>query len=148
MIARTFLAVLLVLGLTGCATTKKTSSLDELQIRVGQLEKRIEEKDTEISDLKNELSRASSETKRSRISADTQSADSSSGSKEGKIRVSASADQIQQALKSAGYYNGPVDGKLGRKTDEAIVSFQKDHNLKADGIIGRKTWAELKTHLE
>ena len=55
--------------------------------------------------------------------------------------------QIQTALKSAGYYNGSIDGKVGPKTKDAIVKFQKDHNLKADGIVGKKTIAELAKYI-
>ncbi len=64
------------------------------------------------------------------------------------IRVSASARDIQQALKNAGYYTGKIDGKFGRQSKKAVTAFQTDHNLKADGIIGRATWGELKTYLE
>lgn len=55
--------------------------------------------------------------------------------------------QIQQALKNAGYYQGPLDGKVGPKTRAALKSFQKDNGLTADGVCGRKTWAQLKSYL-
>lgn len=51
--------------------------------------------------------------------------------------------QIQQALKSAGYYQGEIDGKLGPVTRKAIREFQSAKGLTADGKVGPKTWAEL-----
>jgi len=61
--------------------------------------------------------------------------------------VNLSAKQIQKALKSAGFYQGAVDGKIGSKTREAIIKFQKAHNLKADGIVGKRTSVELNKYL-
>ena len=58
-----------------------------------------------------------------------------------------SPKQIQRALRSAGFYQGPVDGKIGPKTKEAIKSFQKANGLKADGIVGKRTSAELNKYL-
>lgn len=55
--------------------------------------------------------------------------------------------QIQEALKSAGYYDGKVDGSIGPKTKRAIESFQTDNGLKADGKVGPRTWAKLGAHL-
>ena len=58
-----------------------------------------------------------------------------------------SAKQIQKALKGAGFYQGPIDGKIGSKTKEAIIKFQKTNNLKADGVVGKRTSAELSKYL-
>ncbi len=46
---------------------------------------------------------------------------------------------VQEALKRAGMDPGPVDGKPGRRTQTAIVNFQKSCQLKADGKVGFKT---------
>ena len=35
------------------------------------------------------------------------------------------------------------DGKFGAITEDAVKAFQKANNLKADGIVGEKTWAAL-----
>jgi hypothetical protein len=45
----------------------------------------------------------------------------------------------QEHLKNLGYYEGKVDGIMGRQTREAIRNFQKDQSLKADGVLGPKT---------
>lgn len=48
---------------------------------------------------------------------------------------------IQQLLIDVGYDLGPAgaDGKLGKKSKEAIKNFQRAHLLKADGVVGEKT---------
>lgn len=53
-------------------------------------------------------------------------------------------EAIQGALRNAGYYNGNVDGLIGKVTEDAITRFQQDNGLDADGVVGRKTWAKLK----
>ena len=52
-------------------------------------------------------------------------------------------EEIQRRLKTLGYAAGPVDGIAGRLTRRAIVSFQTDNRLRADGIAGRETIAAL-----
>ncbi|MHB8155522.1 MAG: peptidoglycan-binding domain-containing protein [Candidatus Omnitrophota bacterium] len=52
--------------------------------------------------------------------------------------------QIQIALKKAGFYQGEIDSKIGSKTKKAIIDFQRSKKLKPDGVIGLKTWEELK----
>ncbi len=54
---------------------------------------------------------------------------------------------IQKALKNAGYYNGPIDGKVGSGTRSAIKQFQEDQGLSADGVCGRNTWSKLQPFL-
>ncbi len=51
--------------------------------------------------------------------------------------------KIQQKLSELGYYDGSVDGKFGTKTKKAVIAFQKDNNLSADGIVGDKTLKAL-----
>ncbi|MCL6271684.1 TIGR02594 family protein [Sansalvadorimonas sp. 2012CJ34-2] len=50
---------------------------------------------------------------------------------------------IQQALQSAGFDPGPIDGIRGRKTILAIKAFQQANNLISDGLVGPKTRAVL-----
>lgn len=57
------------------------------------------------------------------------------------------AQDIQQALKNAGLYAGSIDGKLGPMSKKAIVEFQQQNGLTADGKVGPKTWAKLKAYL-
>jgi N-acetylmuramoyl-L-alanine amidase len=48
-------------------------------------------------------------------------------------------------LKDAGYDVGKwgCDGEFGNDTNRAVVEFQKDKGLEADGIVGPLTWAAL-----
>lgn len=46
---------------------------------------------------------------------------------------------IQQRLKDWGYYKGSVDGIYGTATRNAVIKFQKKHNITADGVCGPKT---------
>lgn len=55
--------------------------------------------------------------------------------------------EIQTALKNAGFYTVEVDGKFGPKTKKAIEEFQKVNGLKADGKVGPKTWEVLSKSL-
>jgi murein L,D-transpeptidase YcbB/YkuD len=54
---------------------------------------------------------------------------------------------IQRALKSAGFYTGAIDGKIGPRTKKAVIDFQKANGLKADGKVGPKTLAALDKYL-
>ena len=52
-------------------------------------------------------------------------------------------EQLQQLLKQAGYYYGPVDGKFGPLTYSAVRRFQEASSLNVDGIVGPQTMAAL-----
>ena len=51
--------------------------------------------------------------------------------------------QIQQKLKSWGYYSGSVDGIFGSKTLAAVKLFQQKNGLTVDGVAGPKTLAAM-----
>lgn len=57
------------------------------------------------------------------------------------------AADIQKGLKSAGYYSGAINGKIGPDSREALRNFQRDNGLKPDGVCGHQTWNKLKTYL-
>ena len=144
MFSRFLIVAFLVLFLTGCATTTNTSNnqaqqlknqAQELQSRISFLEEELQNKDQEISYLEGELDK-------------TQSTPSSSQKKtKSTTTVTLSIKQTQTALKNAGFYKGPVDGKLGKQTKSAIKQFQKAHGLKADGVVGKRTAKGLSKYL-
>ena len=143
-----FLILPVLIFLAGCATTRSNSQVTQLQMRVNELERQLDDKDEEIKNLNYQLKDVAYETDKSK-SRRSQVESSVSTEDYGQIiRVGVGADQVQLALKNAGYYQGPVDGKVGNKTKKAISAFQKDNNLKADGVVGKQTWTALKTHLE
>ena len=52
-------------------------------------------------------------------------------------------EQVQTSLKEAGYFGGQVDGNFSMLTRQAVLKFQKDSGLKADGIVEEKTYKAL-----
>jgi predicted RNase H-like nuclease (RuvC/YqgF family) len=128
--------LVLALSLVGCATTRKdketaSTETQDLQMRINELERQLQQKDEEISSLEEDLEKVKSSSLKEEIDISK-----------------VSTTQIQTALKNAGFYTGTVDGKLGPKTKEAISEFQKANNLKVDGKVGRQTWSKLKSFLE
>lgn len=51
--------------------------------------------------------------------------------------------EIQEALVNFGYQPGPIDGICGPQTKAAIVAFQQDRGLTADGLVGPITQSFL-----
>ena len=47
--------------------------------------------------------------------------------------------RLQERLSQLGYYAGEVDGQYGPGTQEAVIRFQEQHGLTADGIAGDAT---------
>ncbi len=50
---------------------------------------------------------------------------------------------VQSLLNRIGYNAGTVDGIFGNQTYQAIIAFQRNNGLIADGIIGSVTWKIL-----
>lgn len=51
--------------------------------------------------------------------------------------------KLQQKLKDLGYLSGSVDGTFGVATKAAVIAFQKNNNLTADGRAGSATQSKL-----
>lgn len=140
--------MMLTTTLVGCASTQQKTALNQLQMQVADLERQVGEKDDEIADLQDEVDRLNVDLQKKTKMA-SEEAIKPLSKKDGEIiRVGASVGQVQIALKKAGYYDGAIDSKLGENTKRAIVQFQKDNNLNADGLLGKKTWEKLKTYFE
>ena len=148
---KSLFALIFVFSLAGCAMGRKEAAVDPLQMRITQLEENLQQKEEEISDLKDQVDSLSEDMKQKGSFAKRSGSSDAfdlNYKKEGILRVDVNPDQVQLALKNAGYYNGPVDGKIGEKTKRAIAEFQKTHDLNPDGVIGKKTWNTLKTYLK
>lgn len=51
--------------------------------------------------------------------------------------------QSQQELADMGYWIGPIDGRYGLLTEQAVVAFQKVNGLTRDGIVGPEVRAAM-----
>lgn len=47
---------------------------------------------------------------------------------------------MQQPLKNAGLYNGPIDGIFGSNTEAAVRAYQTSRGVTSDGVVGDETW--------
>ena len=50
---------------------------------------------------------------------------------------------LQRKLTNLGYPVGGIDGIFGVNTCNAVIDFQIDNKLQADGVVGAKTWAKI-----
>lgn len=132
----------------GCATTKprRPDPGAEQQNQIVQMQAQLQAKDHEIQELQSKLEayeQALQDT--SGYSGFAGGSSRTPSVKSSIIRVSGvSVEDVQKALIRAGFDPGPVDGRAGKKTKAAVREFQRRHNLKADGLVGEKTWSRLK----
>ncbi len=128
-----FLCVIFI-ALNGCATAHKKDMNQGLKDQVQALETQVQEKDQEIAALRDALSKARG---------------AGMGEAAGMSNTTArrTMKNIQLALQNAGYNPGPIDGRKGKQTVEAIKAFQKANGLSADGKVGKKTWELLGKYL-
>jgi murein L,D-transpeptidase YcbB/YkuD len=145
---------------SGCATTSQSTAVNQLELRVAQLERKLDERDSEMEGLRYEIEELVNQllpgegSSISELKAESKaiktapSSASTTKNNKGIIRVPVTPQQVQTALKNAGYYDGAIDGKIGSKTRKSIENFQKDHDLLSDGIVGRKTWSEMQHYVE
>lgn len=54
---------------------------------------------------------------------------------------------LQLRLRRLGFYDGPVDGIYGPRTEEAVRRFQSSVGLKPDGLVGPSTRSALDLRL-
>jgi len=136
-----FLAVVFMLSLSGCVTMTNRREADRLRDQVSELEFQNRAKDQEITVLKDDLARIAQENQdmQGKIYKKSYS---------GEAKCRPAMKDIQSALLNAGYDPGPIDGKKGRATRQAIKEFQKANSLPVDGVAGKKTWGLLKTYLD
>lgn len=53
------------------------------------------------------------------------------------------AEELQRRLHELGYYSDVINGYFGFGTRAAVIQFQTDRELRADGIVDRDTWWAL-----
>ena len=143
-------SIAVVCMLSGCAGMKSRQDLARLQSQVGLLDERITQ--LERSSIGETAERSTGESTAADIGSlsaaavpGTSSA-STTAPASAKSTLKPSTREIQQALKNAGFYQGAVDGKTGPMTKSAVKEFQRIHGLKADGVVGKQTWAKLRSY--
>ncbi len=122
----------------GCATARPRhtdASAPPADPQVTALQTELQAKDQQIQDLQYQLEQSRTGTPYS----NTVSSGTSS-----KIRVrGVTVAEVQRSLTAAGFDPGAVDGRFGKKTKAAIKAFQRSKGLKADGVVGERTWKLL-----
>ncbi len=137
----TYLLLIGAFLLTGCIAVRGKNPAQEMQERIDTLQKEVQEKDSQIGSLQEEVKQLQSQP------AQPEAVSAKEESKK-KPAAKKTPKNIQSALKKAGVYQGPVDGKLGAQTKKAIKEFQRSQGITPDGIIGKKTWSALSKYLE
>ncbi len=51
--------------------------------------------------------------------------------------------KVQKALRALKFYSGPVNGRFGGQTEQAVRQFQKAYKLKVDGVVGWGTYNRI-----
>lgn len=139
-----FMGLLLASSLTGCTAGRmkqKDLEMQGMRNQISVLEAQIQSKEAEISSLRDELTMAAGQ--ESDFSRTARPRKKSVG----EVKSRPNIKQIQIALSNAGFDPGAIDGRMGYKTKDAIKAFQRQHNLPADGKVGKKTWRVLRPYL-
>lgn len=55
----------------------------------------------------------------------------------------AEVTSIQKCLNKLGFFRGPITGKFGSLTQQAVIGFQQANKLPADGVVGGSTQPRL-----
>jgi peptidoglycan hydrolase-like protein with peptidoglycan-binding domain len=133
------------ISLTGCATGRKQTDLEiqGLKNQISALEAQVQAKDEEINSLKETFSKEEQQKEVQELTTKVATRKKVLGEVKSRPKIK----HIQIALTNAGFDPGPVDGKMGRRTTEAIKAFQRAHGLIADGKVGKRTWSLLRQYL-
>ena len=128
---------LVMLTFAGCATTRaRKAEPPATGAQVAQVQSQLQALEQENQELRSQLE--------SRERSLSTNFSSPSSEKSDVLRVSGvSPTQLQKALHRAGFNPGPIDGRIGKKTRSAVRAFQRRNNLKADGVVGERTWSAL-----
>jgi len=133
-----------VVFISGCETVPKKfrEEVSGIKSKVDTLESRVEGVETKQSDVErmaNEQAQRLEDMKAEKQNSVKTNITIKNRSTQSRTHMK----EIQTCLKNAGFYNGKTDGVKGRGTKKAIKSFQKANGLRADGVVGAKTWELL-----
>jgi peptidoglycan hydrolase-like protein with peptidoglycan-binding domain len=139
-------AVLAVFLVSGCSTVPKKfkeevggikSKVDTLETRVESVETKQAESERMVSQQGQTIEEMKAAERPSAVSTNVTTRTGAKGKTREHVK------EIQSCLKNAGFYKGNIDGMKGRGTKKAIKEFQKANGLRADGVVGAKTWEAL-----
>ena len=111
--------IILISLMMGCSTTRGPSTVNQLQIRVAKLERKINERDAVIFELQNDIKAITSQMENAEehkkvdlqvMAGEPLDIPVEPSQDKGVIRIEMSSQHIQTALNAAGYYDGPIDG--------------------------------------
>ncbi len=123
-------------SMIGCATPKiqqaNITTIQQLENKINLLETQLSRKEKEINELESRLREKDYYVSKGLVKSEKED-----------ISLHIPIRKIQLALKNAGFYKGPIDGKSGEQTKRAIREFQKANKLNPDGVVGKKTWLKL-----
>lgn len=147
------MAFFVIFAISGCGTAKKKKiNLNEEVSTIKTKVEGLESKFDTVAQRQAEIERASSENAQAIEDLKTvrEQRPVVVSNVSVKARVGSSSERlkdIQLCLKNAGFYKGKIDGIKGRATRRAIKGFQKMNGLRADGIVGLRTWSLLSKYM-
>jgi hypothetical protein len=114
--------------LAGCGNAQMkmlTLEMRDIKTRVAQLETELGRQDESLRDLEHNVTELK-DTKPARTVA-------YKAPYKAPRAMPMSTRNLQLALQRKGYSPGPIDGKMGRRTQAALRAFQRDHSLAVNG---------------
>jgi murein L,D-transpeptidase YcbB/YkuD len=148
-------SLFILLFIVGCAATSKYTDyeIQALETKVLLLEAELSDKNSQIAALGKALDKEKKEKAaifkilETRKKSPRRITSSVKKQKKDTKTYYSSVIKIQTALKNAGFQPGPIDGKMGQRTQNALRRFQKANGLTADGWLDKKTWELLRNYL-
>ena len=134
--------------LSGCAGLRARQELNTLQARVGRLDQRISQLERGEEVAMGVLPSEALTVEPSAPMSVEPAMPAISSTPTPAVSSKPATRDVQQALKNAGLYQGEIDGKKGPMTREAIKEFQRLNELSVDGVVGKRTWAKLRSYLD
>ncbi|MFH1493094.1 MAG: peptidoglycan-binding domain-containing protein [Candidatus Omnitrophota bacterium] len=132
-----FLILFISLATSGCLSNEEFSSM---QTKIGIIEQRLGNLEGKVDLVESKCAQSTADKNLSKYE-DGKLSDAS-------VRTgNLAAEDIQSALKNAGFYDGDIDGKIGPLTEKAIKECQEANGLKPDGVVGQMTQKILLKHL-
>ena len=133
--------------LSGCASMQAGRGMERMQTQVQLLDDRVAQLERSIARLpSSELSMADASAAPPPVEPVGPVLPTAASPVTSSPSAKPTTREIQQALKNAGLYQGAVDGKMGSVTKDAVREFQRVNGLKADGVVGKRTWAKLSAY--